>query len=59
MILARKNQDIAVLFSSTDIDEIWEYSDVVISVHGETIIDVSNKNILTKDSIARFVSGLV
>ena len=59
MILNRKNQDIAVLFSSTDIDEIWEYSDVVISVHGETIIDVSEKNILSKDSIARFVSGLV
>tara|TARA_Y100001970_G_scaffold138321_1_gene170234 strand:- start:2465 stop:3901 length:1437 start_codon:yes stop_codon:yes gene_type:complete len=59
MILSRKNEDIAVLFSSTDIDEIWEYSDIVISVHGESIIDISEKKQINKELIARYVSGIV
>ena len=59
MILERKKQDIAILFSSTDIDEIWEYSDIIFSVSGNKIMDISYKNNLTKEKIIKFVSGLV
>tara|TARA_B110000438_G_scaffold113051_1_gene110873 strand:+ start:684 stop:2120 length:1437 start_codon:yes stop_codon:yes gene_type:complete len=58
MILERKNYDIAILFSSTDIDEIWEYSDIIFSVSGNKIMDISYKDNLTKESIIKFVSGL-
>tara|TARA_B110000438_G_scaffold113052_1_gene110880 strand:+ start:685 stop:2121 length:1437 start_codon:yes stop_codon:yes gene_type:complete len=59
MLLERKNKDIAILFSSTDIDEIWEYSDIIFSVSGNKIIDINYKDNLTKDTIIKYVSGLV
>jgi len=58
MLLERKNKDIAILFSSTDIDEIWEYSDIIFSVSGNKIMDINYKNNLTKDIIIKYVSGL-
>jgi len=58
MLLERKNKDIAILFSSTDIDEIWEYSDIIFSVSGNKIMDIKYKNNLTKDIIIKYVSGL-
>jgi len=59
MILERKNNDIAILFSSTDIDEIWEYSDIIFSVSGSKIMDISYKDNLTKETIIKYISGLV
>jgi simple sugar transport system ATP-binding protein len=58
MLLERKNKDIAILFSSTDIDEIWEYSDIIFSVSGNKIMDINYKDNLTKDIIIKYVSGL-
>ncbi|MBS17457.1 MAG: hypothetical protein CL738_04560 [Chloroflexi bacterium] len=58
MILERKNKDIAIFFSSTDIDEIWQYSDVIISVSGKYIMNVDHKKNLTKEMIINYVSGI-
>jgi len=58
MILKRKNKDIAIFFSSTDIDEIWQYSDVIISVSGKYIMNVDHKKNLTKEMIINYVSGI-
>ena len=59
MILDRKKNDIAIIFSSTDLDEIWDYSDIIISVSGNTIMDIENKRKLKKENIARYVSGII
>ncbi|MBA47137.1 MAG: hypothetical protein CL893_03510 [Dehalococcoidia bacterium] len=59
MILSRKSKDIAIFFSSTDIDEIWEYSDIVISVSGKSIVNINYKKELTKDKVINYVSGIV
>jgi len=59
MILSRKSKDIAIIFSSTDIDEIWDYSDIIISVSGRFILNVDYKKHLTKDKIINYVSGIV
>ena len=53
-----KNKDIAIFFSSTDIDEIWQYSDVIISVSGKYIMNVDHKKNLTKEMIINYVSGI-
>ena len=59
LILSRKSKDIAIFFSSTDIDEIWEYSDIVISVSGKSIVNINYKKELTKDKVINYVSGIV
>ena len=59
MILDRKKNDIAIIFSSTDLDEIWDYSDIIISVSGNKIMDIENKQKLKKENIARYVSGII
>jgi simple sugar transport system ATP-binding protein len=59
MILSRKSKDIAIIFSSTDIDEIWDYSEIIISVSGRFILNVDYKKHLTKDKIINYVSGIV
>ena len=58
MILERKNKDIAIFFSSIDIDEIWQYSDVIIFVSGKYIMNVDHKKNLTKEMIINYVSGI-
>ena len=58
MILSRKNKDIAIFFSSTDIDEIWEYSDIIFSISGKHIIDINYRKNLTKDMVKNYVSGI-
>ena len=58
MILSRKNKDIAILFSSTDIDEIWEYSDIIFSISGRRIMDINYSKNLTKDMVKNYVSGI-
>ena len=58
MILTRKNKDIAILFSSTDIDEIWEYSDIIFSISGRRIMDINYSKNLTKDMVKNYVSGI-
>jgi ABC-type uncharacterized transport system ATPase subunit len=57
--LEKLSSNLAILFSSTDIDEIWEYSDIIFSVSGNKIIDINYKDNLTKDTIIKYVSGLV
>ena len=59
MILQRKEKDYAIFFSSTDIDEIWEYSDVIISVSGDEIMNIEYKENLEKDFIAKYISGII
>ena len=59
MILNRKSKDIAIMFSSTDIDEIWDYSDVIISVSGRFIVNIDFKDKLTKEKVINYVSGIV
>tara|TARA_B100000686_G_C16072307_1_gene609898 strand:- start:102 stop:578 length:477 start_codon:yes stop_codon:yes gene_type:complete len=59
MILSRKSKDIAILFSSTDIDEIWDYSDIVISVSGKFIVNIDYKKKLSKEKIINYVSGIL
>jgi simple sugar transport system ATP-binding protein len=58
MILSRKSKDIAILFSSTDIDEIWDYSDIVMSVSGKFIVNIDYKKKLSKEKIINYVSGI-
>jgi len=58
-ILFRKSIDIAIIFSSTDIDEIWDYSDIILSVSGRFIMNIDYKKNLTKDKIINYVSGIV
>ena len=38
---------------------IWDYSDIIISVSGNTIMDIENKRKLKKENIARYVSGII
>ena len=59
MILERKEKDYGVFFSSTDIDEIWDYSDIIISVSGDQIMNIDTKNNLQKDRIAKYISGII
>jgi len=59
IILHRKKNDIAIIFSSTDLDEIWDYSDIIISVSGNTIMNIDSKQNLNKENIARYVSGII
>jgi len=58
-ILSRKSKDIAIIFSSTDIDEIWDYSDIILSVSGRFIVNIDYKKNLTKEKIINYVSGIV
>ena len=59
IILHRKKNDIAIFFSSTDLEEIWNYSDIIISVSGNTIMNIDSKQNLNKENIARYVSGII
>ncbi len=59
IILHRKKNDIAIIFSSTDLEEIWDYSDIIISVSGNTIVNIESKQNLNKENLARYVSGIL
>ena len=50
--------DICLFFSTTDIDEVWEQSDWIISFSGQNITDVSEKKELKKSDIKFFISGI-
>jgi len=57
-IIERSKSDISVIFSTTDIDEVWEYSDYIICFSGENITKISPKGSMKKDDIKFFISGL-
>ena len=57
-IIERSKSDISVIFSTTDIDEVWEYSDYIICFSGENITKISSKESLKKDDIKFLISGL-
>tara|TARA_E500000331_G_scaffold291546_1_gene288032 strand:- start:1542 stop:2333 length:792 start_codon:yes stop_codon:yes gene_type:complete len=57
-IIERSKSDISVIFSTTDIDEVWEYSDYIICFSGENITKISSKGSLKKDDIKFLISGL-
>ena len=54
----RVSKDICLFFSTTDIDEVWEQSDWIISFSGENITDVSDKANLKKTDIKYYISGI-
>ena len=54
----RINDDICLFFSTTDIDEVWDQSDWIISFSGENITDISEKKNIKKSDIKYFISGI-
>ena len=54
----RINDDICLFFSTTDIDEVWDQSDWIISFSGEKITDISEKKNIKKSDIKYFISGV-
>ena len=46
------------IWASTDIDEIWEYSDIIFSISGRRIMDINYSKNLTKDMVKNYVSGI-
>ena len=54
----RINDDICLFFSTTDIDEVWDQSDWIISFSGENITDISEKKKIKKSDIKYFISGI-
>ncbi len=54
----RIKDDICLFFSTTDIDEVWDQSDWVISFSGENITNISEKKDLKKTDIKFFISGI-
>ena len=50
--------DICLFFSTTDIDEVWDQSDWIISFSGQNITDISQKKELKKSDIKFFISGI-
>ena len=54
----RINDDICLFFSTTDIDEVWDQSDWIISFSGEKITDISEKKNINKSDIKYFISGV-
>jgi len=54
----RINDDICLFFSTTDIDEVWDQSDWIISFSGENITDISEKKKIKKTDIKYFISGI-
>ena len=54
----RIKDDICLFFSTTDIDEVWDQSDWIISFSGENITDVSEKKDIKKSDIKFFISGI-
>jgi simple sugar transport system ATP-binding protein len=57
-IIERSTRDFGILFSTTDIDEVWERSDWIICFSGEKITAVSNKSMIKKDQIKFLISGV-
>ncbi len=57
-IIERARSDISVIFSTTDIDEVWGQSDWIICFSGEKITNISKKSSLKKDDIKFLISGL-
>tara|TARA_B100001996_G_scaffold375278_1_gene355009 strand:- start:182 stop:1615 length:1434 start_codon:yes stop_codon:yes gene_type:complete len=57
-IIERARADISVIFSTTDIDEVWEQSDWIICFSGEKITNISKKSSMKKDDIKFLISGL-
>ena len=47
-----------LFFSTTDIDEVWDQSDWIISFSGENITDISEKKKIKKTDIKYFISGI-
>ena len=54
----RIRDDICLFFSTTDIDEVWDQSDWIISFSGENITDISEKKKIKKSDIKYFISGI-
>ena len=54
----RISDDICLFFSTTDIDEVWDQSDWIISFSGENITDISEKKKIKKTDIKYFISGI-
>ena len=54
----RIKDDICLFFSTTDIDEVWDQSDWIISFSGENITDISEKKDIKKSDIKFFISGI-
>ena len=56
--LKAHGNDICLFFSTTDIDEVWDQSDWIISFSGENITDISEKKDIKKSDIKFFISGI-
>jgi simple sugar transport system ATP-binding protein len=57
-ITERSRSDILVIFSTTDIDEVWKQSDWIICFSGKKITNISKKNSLKKNELKFLISGL-
>ena len=52
-----KSNRLLTIFSSYEVDEIWDHADYVICFHGEEIVSASSVNVITKSEIINNISG--
>ena len=57
-IKVRSYSDYGSIFSTTDIEEAWEYSDYIICFSGNSITHFSNKSEISKEEIPYLISGI-
>ena len=57
-IKTRSNSDYGSIFSTTDIEEVWSYSDYIMCFSGNLITHFSDKSNISKDEIPYLISGV-
>ncbi len=57
-IKTRSNSDYGSIFSTTDIEEVWSYSDYIMCFSGNSITHFSDKSNISKDEIPYLISGV-
>ena len=57
-ITERSKSDISVIFSTTDIDEVWNHSDWIICFSGEKITKISKREEINKGDLKFYISGI-